>query len=260
MFRKTIFVYGLFVVLAFFSPSVHDLAVAQDSAVADDEPNSIDPNDPRLNFTFPIQPDGKPFRFKLLLDKANNVGAVSVFHEGESLPFELFRTYVNVHLEEPLSRYWDDNDRSILLTHADLNFDGFEDLELLENDIQHLDKKRYSVYLWDNKAGLYKYSKELDELPVDPTPHPENKTLTTRDSWPSGKLEMIEQNSLLGDWSKQTDMQCGFTFTCSRLVNGEMVVTLEKPVCTENEMENLPSCPAATMPPPPGPPQNKQKQ
>ena len=133
---------------------------------------------------------------------------------------------------------------------------------MLQNYIPHLDKKLYCIYLWDNKAGRYSYSKELsNDIGANLEAHHENKTLTTREDWFGGpwqynvyhwrndKLELIEQNSLLGDWSMQKDGKCGWEYSCSRLVNGKMVTILEKPVCTPEEMSNLPECPAASTSP-----------
>lgn len=90
------------------------------------------------------------------------------------------------------------------------------DLELMSNYTPHLDKKLYCIYLWDNKLGRFNYSKELTEIASNLEAHRENKTLTAREDWQGGaweeskyrwnrdKLELIEQNSLLGDWSSQT--------------------------------------------------------
>ncbi|HME57422.1 MAG TPA: hypothetical protein VKF63_03730 [Terracidiphilus sp.] len=269
MFRKTICAHGLLVLLVTFMPSVYPRAAAQESSATrkrittHNEPKPLDPNDPRLTFSFPIQPGGKSFRFKVEIDNTGEVTGVSVFREDDSSPFQKLPACGSVGLPNPVTDYWDVYGTSMLLKHADLNFDGFEDLELLQYYIPHLGKKSYCIFLWDNKAKLFRYSNELAELSLNPVPHPENKTLTTREDWQggasqestyrwnSGKLEMIEQDSLLGDWSQQTDKQCGFTFTCNRLVNGEMVTTLEKPVCTSEEMNNLPECPAASTPPVP---------
>jgi hypothetical protein len=60
---------------------------------------------------------------------------------------------------------------------------------------------------------------------------------------------LIEQDGLYGDGSTQTDKKCGFEFSCNRLINGKMVTTLEKPICTNEEMENLPTCPDGALPP-----------
>jgi hypothetical protein len=141
----------------------------------------------------------------------------------------------------------------------------------LEYYIPHLGKKLFCVYLWDNKLGRYQYAPELTDDLGDPIPDPENKTITTHEDWQGGpwqdstyrwvdgKLQLIEQSSLLGDWSQQSEKQCGFNFTCSRLINGEMVTTLEKPICTDDDMGNLPDCPATAPPQPTKSPQQSLK-
>jgi hypothetical protein len=266
MFRKTICACGLLVLLASSSPSAHNQAVAQEkaatqkSATTHDEPKPLDPNDPRLTFSFPIQPGGKFFRFKVNLDDSGTIMGVSVFRGSELQPFQTLQDCGALQFPDQLNENWIDAEISEVLKHADLNFDGFEDLELLQYDNPHLDKRLYCIYLWDNKTRRFSYSKDLTDIGVDIKVHPENKTLTTREDWfggpwqestyrwNGGKLEMIEQNSLLGDWSMQKVGKCGWVFNCSRLTKGEMVTTLEKPVCTPEEMDSLPNCPGAAAP------------
>ncbi len=265
MFRKTICACGLLVLLVSISTSAHNRAAAQEkaaiqkSAEAQDTPKPLDPDDPRLTFSFPVHEDWKPFRFKVELNRTGMVTGVQVFREGESKPFQTLSADGG-DLSEPVTEGWDRYEISMLIDHADLNFDGFEDLEWLQYYIPHLGKKLYWIYLWDNKAGIFRYSNELAELSVNPVPHPENKTLTTHEDWQGGawqestyrwndgKLELIEQNSLLGDWGDQSNGKCGFHFSCSRLIKGKMVTTLEKPICDVDEMQNLPDCSAATPP------------
>ncbi len=172
------------------------------------------------------------------------------------MPFQRLHACKSMDLSQPVNEEWGGYTIDNLLKHEDLNFDGFEDLELLQYDIPHLDKKYYCIYLWDNKAGRFNYSPELTGIGVNLETHPESKTLTTREDWQggawqedtyrwnSGKLELIEEESLLGDWSNPNHQKCGFSFICKRLVKGEMVTTSEIPVCTAKEMDNLPVCPA----------------
>lgn len=234
------------------------LHVSVNCCAAQDKPNPLNPNDPRLNFSFPIQSGGKPFHFKVEIDKSGTILGLEVYMPGSASPFQHIQTCAGEGSTEQLGPYADDDAYSQLLAHADFNFDGFEDIELLTDYIPHLDKKLYCIYLWDNKADHFVYSPELSGIAVDPVPDPENKTITTREDWQGGawqvstylwddgKLELIEQESLLGDWSQQTAKECGFAYTCSRLIGGKMVVTLGKDVCTPEEMDQLPSCPAAS--------------
>lgn len=232
------------------------LLIACSPAAAQDKVKPLDPNDPRLTFSFPIQPGGNAFRFQVGLNKAGHVAGVSVFREGESTPFQVLPKCASLDLPEPVNEDWEAYEVSTLLTHADLNFDGFEDLELLTYYVPHLDKKLYCIYLWDDKTGRFRYSNALSELAVNPLPHPENKTIKMHEDWPGGlwtestyrwngvKPELIEQNSLRGDGRLLSNETCGFNFTCSRLVNGKMIITLEKRVCSP--IGGPPDCPAAT--------------
>jgi hypothetical protein len=227
-------------------------------ATAEDQPKPLDPNDPRLTFSFSIRPGAEPFRFKVGLQKDGTIAGVSVFRKGHAQAFQTLPACYES--PDQVTDLWHDYEISMLVAHADLNFDGFEDLELLQNYIPHLDKKLYCIFLWDDKTGQFRHSKELDDLSADIEAHPETKTLTTREDWQGGaweamtyrwnggRLEEIEDNSLLGGWDDPTSQKCGFAFTCSRLIHGKMTVTLAKDICTPDEMDNLPQCPAADSP------------
>jgi hypothetical protein len=253
MLRKNFCASGRLMLLTFLLSVFCRVATSQDIAMP------LDPNDPRLSFSFSIQPGVPAFRFKVGLNKAGYVTGVSVSREGESVPFQALPKCAIIDIPEPVSDNWQAYEPSMLLTHADLNFDGFEDLELLTYDIPHLDKKLYCIYLWDNKAGRFRYSNALTELAVNPVPNPANKTITMHENWQGGlwtestyrwngvKPELIEQNSLLANGSLKSNQECRFTFTCSRLVDGKMVRTLEKQVCSPTD--NLPPCsPSASSP------------
>jgi hypothetical protein len=222
-----------------------------------DMPAPLDPSDSRLKFSFPVQPGSKPLRFTVNLDRKGTITGVSVFRQGKSKPFQ---TLPSCHVDpDRVNEYWDDYEVSMLIEHADLNFDGFADFELLQFYNAHLGKKLSCIFLWDSKAERFTYSKDLTKVAVNLKAHPKNKTLTTREDWQggawqdstyrwkNGKLELIEQNSLLGDWSNSTDKECGFTYSCSRRIKGRMVDTLTKAVCAPDEMDHLPPCPSPTQ-------------
>jgi hypothetical protein len=255
---------GLLLLLVSLSPNFVGRAAAQGKV------KPLNANDARLTFSFPVQPGRKPLRLKVELDKAGTLTGVSVFRENEPHPVQTLSNCFN-GLPEQLTEGLDDSEISQLIKHDDLNFDGFEDLELLVYDNSHLDKKLYCIYLWDTKAGQFRYSSDLTDIAANVEVHPKNKTITSHEDWFGGpwqdstyrwvgdKLELIEQNNLLGDWSTQKDGQCGFTFTCSRLINGKMITTLEKDICTPEAMDNLPNCPAAPPSPESQPPKQNQK-
>lgn len=228
-------------------------------STAQDKTRPPDPNDARLTYTFPVQSGGPQFRFKVGLNKAGHVTGISVFHAEDPAPFQTLPRCAIIDVPESVSEDWEASQNSMLLTHADLNFDGFEDLQLLTYYVPHLDKKMYCIYLWDNKAGRFRYSNALSELAVNPVPHPESKTVMMHENWQGGfwtesiyrwngaRPELIEQNGLRGDGILSSIQKCAFTFTCSRLVDGKMITTLEKPVCSQTD--HLPACPTSVSAP-----------
>jgi hypothetical protein len=240
------------------------LAVPGAVVPAQEQSKPLNPGDSRLVFTFPVQPGEKPLEFDVELDKVGYVTGVSVYRDGEDNPVQTLP--ICTKPLEPITEDWQDYDLAKLVAHADFNFDGFEDLELLSASASHLGTKIYCIYPWDPKAGRFVYSKQLSAIAVNLEPHPENKTLVSHQDWSGGpwqesiyrlkkeEPELIEESSLLGGWSQQTKEQCGFTFTCSKLINGKMVVTLSKPICTVEEMDDLPDCPGPPVQPTPEPP------
>ena len=215
----------------------------------------FDKNDPGLTFTFSIHSGDKPSRFELELDKQGFVSGISVFTTDQSKPIQTIPSCGAG--DENYAEFGRETEDPVL-KHADLNFDGFEDLELLYRSIPHLGKKLYCVYLWDSKAGRFRYSQEVTNIATNLEVQPATKTLTTHEDWMfgpwqdstyrwrAGKLELIEQTSLLGSWSEPVGGRkgCGFTYTCSRLIGGKMKDTLTKPICKPEEIDDLPACPS----------------
>ena len=268
MSRKTTYTLGLFVLLVPFLPDAHSQAEAQEGPTkqenvgAQEEPKPLDPNDPRLTFSFPIQRGGKPFRFKVELDKTGNMKGVSVYLAGDTTQLQTLPACGTVNLPEPITENWLDYEIAMLVKHADLNFDDFEDLELLQFYIPHLDKKVYCIYLWDKRTGRFSYSVELSKEGVNLEPRPENKTITAHEDWFGGvyadrtyrwigtKFELIKED---GRHSGSSDPKCSFTDYCEELVNGKKITTLEWPAACVNsvgeDVEDIPlSCPAAATP------------
>ena len=246
---------ALLILVMLFASGERYHAVAQQAGPGQGKLKPLNPENARLNYFFSVRPGEKLFRFKVNLDKTLTVTGVSVFRDGDSSPFQTLSA-CNSELKDQLTEY---DESSEFLRHADLNFDGFEDLKLLIYYIPHLDKRVECIYMWDAKTDRFRYSPEATAL-ADPIAHPENKTVTETQSWQGGayesstyrwtdaKLELIERHGLYGDWSTQTDKECGFSFICSRLIHGEMVTTLEKAVCTPEEMDKLPDCPEESAP------------
>jgi hypothetical protein len=215
------------------------------------DPRLLAPDKAKTSYSFPVRPGGKEFRFKVQLDDASMVTGVSVFREGESSPFQ---TLAMCGHNLPFQLLKEVDADRVLIKHADLNFDGLEDMELLQYYIPHLDKSLYCTYLWNSKTERFVYSPEISDI-GDPVPHSEDRTLTSHEDWQGGdyqdgtyrwnggKLELIEQDGLYGN---PDNTKCGFTYTCRRLIDGKLVSTLEKLVCSKEEMDKLPDCPTAS--------------
>jgi hypothetical protein len=204
-------------------------------------------------YLFAVQPGGKPFRFKVELDQASAVTSVSVFRDGNSGPFQTLPACKDA-ITENLTEY---DEKLELLEHADLNFDGFEDAQLLQFYNPHLGTKLYCIYVWDKGSRRFRYAPEIPA--VNPVPHPEDKTITVHQDWQGGpyadstyrwtgaKFELIEQH---GRWYGSDDPRCGFTDHCEKLVSGKMITTLRRPAtCSDNRPDPPLVCPtAATRP------------
>jgi hypothetical protein len=220
---------------------------------AQDRLKPLDPSKARTTYSFPVLPGGKPFRFKVELDQTSTVTGVSVFREGDTSPFQTLPACKDAITEE-LTEY--DEERE-LLVHADLNFDGFEDVQLLQFFHPHLGTKVFCIYAWDNKSGRFRAAPEIPA--VNPVPHPESKTLTVHQDWQGGvyadstyrwtgaKFDLIEE---YGRVYGSNDSKCAFTDHCDKLINGKMVNTLSRAVvCSDDRPDPQLVCPATARRP-----------
>lgn len=215
---------------------------------------TLDRDKAHTEYSFAIRPGSKPFSFRVELDQTMTVTGVLVFREGESAPFQTLPMCRGI--SEQLNA--NDSERE-LLEHADLNFDGFEDLELLQYYQPHLGTKVYCIFTWDNQRGQFRRAPEVPQ--PNPVAHPENKTITTHQdwmggayadsvySWTDGKYVLTESSG-----RGYGDSKCHFLDHCEKLVRGEMVITLWRPAgCVEGEVDPPPTCPAGTKPDPNAP-------
>jgi hypothetical protein len=218
----------------------------------------LDPSKARTNYSFPVRPGRQAFRFQVQLDNSMTITGVSVFRQGDSTPFQLLAACKD-DLTMELNEYDDERE---LLKHADLNFDGFEDVQLLQYFHPHLATSVFCIYLWDHSAGRFRYAPEIPA--INPLPHPENKTITVHQDlfggvlsdstyrWEGAKLELVEEN---GRVSGSENPECGFTDYCSRLINGEITITAERPAgCSDK-----PDVPVDCSPVAPGLRQRRKK-
>lgn len=227
-----------------------------------DEPKPLKPNDPRLDFSFAVSPDAQPFRFHVDLDRKGTIKGVSAYRRGETTPFQTLSSCGS--FPDQIDTQWGWGDFTVLIAHADFNFDGYQDLELMQNYIPHLDTKVYCIFLWDNHAHLFRYSKELSEQGVNLEPDPKSKTLHARQDWMGGRREdrtyrwtggYLELIEVQGEDPNGPDAvshgkACDEIY-CMQRIGGKLVTTTDK--CVEDGKPR-PECPAAPQQPAPQPP------
>jgi hypothetical protein len=218
--------------------------------IAQEKLKPLDPTKARTIYTFPIRSGAQPFRFQVQVDQTSTIAGVLVFRPGESNPFQTLPVCKG-DLTMQLNEY---DDQRELLKHADLNFDGFEDLKLLQYYVPHLGKSLYCIYTWSEQDGRFRAAPEIPR--IDPIPHPQDKTITVHEDWQGGvysdsiyrwngtKLELAEQN---GRVSGSDNPQCGFTDYCSQLIKGKMVITAERPSGCMDGPENQFVCPSTIL-------------
>jgi hypothetical protein len=228
------------------------LAIALSSAaLAQNELKPLDPNKARANYSFAVRPGVEPFRFQVNLDKRSTITGVSVFRKGQSGAVQTLPACEGEL--KGLTMTLTESDSGLeLLKHADFDFDGFEDLQLLRFYSSHLAKSYWCVYTWDQRTARFRYAPEIPG--PDPVPHPESKTITVHQDfqsgpfndrayqWKAGKVELIEES---GATDGSTDPKCASTWYCMRPVNGEMVVVTDLPfACNDGRPDPRFVCPA----------------
>jgi len=210
----------------------------------------LDPHSVLTDYSFRVRPGVPALFFRVELDGTSTVTGVSVFHEGEPNPFQRLPS---CDKDLPM-QLLEGDEKLALVRHADLNFDGYEDLEVLQYVNDHLGKSIFCVYLWDHKTARFRYEPQL--FIADPIPHPETRTITSHNEyqdgphtdstyqWRGNKLALIAEEGIDND---SKDEQCGVTSFCRRLVNGEMRTIEEKPTaCAGNPVEPV-ACPALAL-------------
>jgi hypothetical protein len=143
-----------------------------------------------------------------------------------------------------------EGDESIVLVeHADFNFDGYEDLKLLQFNHPHLGNSIFCVYLWDEKTSKFQYDPQIP-MP-DPVPHAERKTITTHheymggtwgDSvyvWSGNKVIPIAEWGLANEAGMPgTNANCPWTAWCAKRINGKMRnVVMKSTGCNDTDPE-----------------------
>jgi hypothetical protein len=214
----------------------------------------LDPSKARTSYSFPVHSGWEPFRFQVHLDDEGRVNAVSIFRASESNPFQTLSS-CDKDLNMALDEYDDERD---LLNHADLNFDGFEDLELLREFDSHNGTSVYCIYVWDQKEGRFRHEPEIPN--INPVPDSASKTIFVHQDWQGGpysdtryrwngaKLEVVEVS---GKLYGSDDPDCAFTDYCGRLIGGKVVTVRRKSGCSDRPDVEL-VCPQAPVRSPAG--------
>jgi hypothetical protein len=206
----------------------------------------LDPKLARTTYSFPVRTGGEPLVFRVELDRTSTVTEASVFHEGQPNPFQILPACnkdIRMELREG-------DEQLDLVTHADLNFDGYEDVKLLQYADGNPAKSLYCVYLWDANAGRFRYEPQL--FISNPMPDPKNRTITSHNDfqgglfvestyrWNGAKLEETLEKGLTYGSDKPA---CAFTVYCQRLINGKLRAVFEKATaCNDGPIDDI-QCP-----------------
>jgi hypothetical protein len=137
----------------------------------------------KTDYKFRLSAKGPDLTFRVTLDKGNVPKSVSVFHPGESTPFQTMENCAYSSAAEfPTDRYPDLQ----LLQTADFNFDGYLDLMMVGYaNMPHLGNTFYCVWRWVPKEERFKELSGMNEI-SDPTPDPATKTIRSHRDYLGG--------------------------------------------------------------------------
>jgi hypothetical protein len=184
----------------------------------------LDPKLARTRYSFSIHDGAPPLTFRVQVDDSSTITGVQVFEPSDA---KVFQTLPTCDKNLPMQLYEGDEQLS-LVEHADFNFDGYEDIELLQYVNDHLGKKVFCVYPWDPASRRFRYEPQL--FIADPLPHPDTKTITSHaeyfggehiDStfrWEGAKLVLVSESGLV----RGPKLECGFVEYSRRLIKGKM--------------------------------------
>lgn len=191
----------------------------------------LDSKSARTEYSFSVRPGRAALIFRVQIGVNGKIGDALVFHQGERVAFQ---TLASCNTELAMELYSGDEDLN-LIEHADFNFDGFEDVKLLQFKHSHLGKSIFCVYLWDDKIGRFRYEPQIPA--PDPIPHPDAKTITTHNEysdgshydstyvWVGNKVLEIASVGLAHD---NPSPDCPWTAFCYKRINGKMTTAFSK--------------------------------
>ena len=217
-------------------------------ALAQQPPQPAAAAGPKTSYSFSIRRGSAPLRVEVELDQTRSVSGVSVYRAGSAKPLQTLPICPGI---VPSSLTADDRDTA-LIEHSDLNFDGYEDLQLLQFRHPQLGTRLYCIYTWDNSSGHFRPAPEIPN--VSPVPHPETKTITVHQNWQGGlfadstyrwvgaSVQLIEER---GRVAGSDDPKCSFTDHCDKVTGGKLVTTLRRAVvCSDGRPDPPLVCPA----------------
>lgn len=190
---------------------------------------------PQTEYSFAVR-SGKPtITIRIEIAATGKIGNALVFQEGTLDPIQrLASCQPNLAME-----LYEGDESTVLVEHADFNFDGYEDLKILQFHHPHLGKSIFCVYVWDDKTSKFRYEPQIP-MP-DPVPHAESKTITTHnvymggtwnDSvyvWSGNRVIPIAEWGLANEAGLPgTNADCPWTAWCSKRVNGRMRSVVRK--------------------------------
>jgi hypothetical protein len=206
----------------------------------------LDSKSAKTEYSFAVRAGRPPLAIRAQIGENGKVGGALVFREGDPTAFQ---TLSSCQPDLVMELFQGDEDM-VLVGHADFNFDGYEDLKLLQFYHPHLGKSIFCVYLWDEKAGRFRYEPQIPS--PDPIPHPENKTITTHNEyfggthsdsvyvWIAGKVTEIATWGLSNEGDTLGRSKCPWTTYCDKRINGKMrTVTLKETGCDDTAPEEV---------------------
>jgi hypothetical protein len=217
------------------------------------EAHPLDSRTAKTEYSVTVRPGRPPLKIRVEIGATGKIGDALVFKGGSSTPFQRL---TSCEPDLAMELYQGDKE-TVLVDHADFNFDGSEDLKLLQFYHPHLGKSIFCVYLWDEKTGRFRYEPQIP-MP-DPVPHPETKTLTTHDEyfggtssdavyvWSGDKVIKIAEWGLANEGGEVGKEKCPWTAWCSKRINGEMKnLVMKSTGCDDTDPEPIICTPPPT--------------
>ena len=218
------------------------------------QPRPLDSTTAKTEYALAVHPERPPLTIRIEIGAGGKIGDALVFRQGGATPLQ---TLASCSPDLTMELYQGDEDK-VLVEQADFNFDGYDDLKLLQFYHPHLGKSIFCVYLWDEKTSKFRYEPQIP-MP-DPIPHPESRTITTHNEymggswsdsvyiWLAGKLIPIAEWGLANEGGTTgANANCAWTAWCAKRINGKMRnVAMKRTGCNATDPE-----PVKCTPPPP---------